>query len=183
MAGGQNRGVARRLAPLALALLALAGCGGSGGGAVVPSIAPAEASALVSAEAKARGTASADAVDACGLLSPAEVAPLIGKDVPGQPSAAGGDGGVCRWENPDDYRSVSVDIGGSGTAANGTLPTWDPAQGPERPLPDGMRALGGGQVEFVAGTRDCTVQVASTITGDADENTAVELARDVRGRL
>ena len=55
--------------------------------------------------------------------------------------------------------------------------------GTERPLPDGMRTFGGGQVEFVAGDRYCSVQVADVIQGDADENTAIELANDVQGRL
>ena len=63
------------------------------------------------------------------------------------------------------------------------MPTADPAMGTERPLPDGMRTFGGGQVEFVAGDRYCSVQVADVIQGDADESTAIELANDVQGRL
>jgi hypothetical protein len=167
-------------------LVLVAACGGTGGGSAsdTPDRSPAEGRAVASAEAQARGPASPEAVDACALLDAAEVEALIGKNGGGRPAGApGGDGGACAWENPDDSHSVSLDIGRSGTAATGTLPAWDPVLGPERPLGDGMRSLGGGQVEFVADTRDCTVQVVAAISGNADEDKAVELARAVRARL
>ena len=107
---------------------------------------------------------------------------IIGSNGGGKDTSAGGNGGGCTWENTDNYYSVTVNVGQTDTAANGTLPPLDPAYGEERPLPDGMRALGGGQVEFVAGTRLCDVQVA-TNSGDSDQDTAVVLAKAVRDRL
>ena len=77
---------------------------------------------------------------------------------------------------------MTVDVAQPGTATNG-LPAWDPALGPERPLPDGMRSLGGGQVEFVAGTRDCSVQVVTDPISKDDEQNAVALAKVVQTRL
>jgi hypothetical protein len=166
---------------LAVLALSLPGCGGSTGGAADPDLST--ESGVLSAEAQARGPSTADAVDACALIDDAEVRSLIGDhDRTATPGNTGGDGGGCTWENQTDYKSVSVDIGATGSAAGGTLPTWDPAMGPERPLPDGMRSLSGGSVDFVAGDRYCNVQVAR-VQGDADEQKAVELARELRGRL
>ena len=170
-----------RLLGCALAVLALslAGCGGST--AADPDLST--ESGVLSAEAEAREPATADAVDACALIDEAEVQSLIGDhDRTATPGNTGGDGGGCTWENQTDYKSVSVDVGATGTAAGGALPTWDPAMGPERTLPDGMRTLGVGQVEFVAGDRYCSVQVAR-LQGDADQQKAVELAKAVQGRL
>jgi hypothetical protein len=143
-------------------------------------------SGVLAAEAEARGPSTADAVDACALIDEAKVRALIGDfERTATPGVTGADGGGCTWENKADYHSVTVDVdvGASGTAAGGALPTADPAMGTERTLPDGMRTFGGGQVEFVAGDRYCSVQVADVIQGDADENTAIELAKDVQGRL
>jgi Protein of unknown function (DUF3558) len=173
-----------RLFGCALAVLALsaAGCGaGSAGGAADPDLST--ESGVLSAEAQARGTSTADAVDACALIDDTEVRSLIGThDRTPTPGNTGGDGGGCTWENQTDYTSVSVDIGRSGSAAGGTLPMWDPAMGPERPLPDGMRSLSGGSVDFVAGDRYSNVQVAR-VRGDADEQKAIELAQKVRAQL
>lgn len=171
-----------RLLACALAALALSACGGSGGGAADPDLST--QSGVLEAEAEARGPSTADAVDACALIDEAEVRDLIGDfQRTANPGVTGSDGGGCTWENQTDYTSVTVDIGASGTAAGGALPTADPAMGTERTLPDGMRTFGGGQVEFVAGDRYCSVQVADVIQGDADENTAIGLAKDVQGRL
>ena len=178
-----------RLLGGALAVLALsaAGCGGgSGGGAIGGAAAPdlTNESSVLSAEQQARGPSTADAVDACALIDEAVVQSLVGDHQrTATPGTSAGDGGGCNWENQTDYHSVSVDIGRTGTAPGNTLPAWDPAMGPERPLPDGMRSLSGGSVEFAAGDRSCTVQVAVAIQGDADENKAIELAESVRGRL
>src|SRR3954454_15617986 len=171
-----------RLLVCALAVLALSACGGSEGGAADPDLST--QSGVLAAEAEARGPSTADAVDACALIDEAKVRALIGDfERTATPGVTGGDGGGCTWENQADYHSVTVDVGASGTAAGGALPTADPAMGTERTLPDGMRTFGGGQVEFVAGDRYCSVQVADVIQGDADENTAIELAKDVQGRL
>jgi Protein of unknown function (DUF3558) len=163
---------------LAVLALSLAGCGESAGGVADPDLS--SESGVLSAEAEARGPSTADAIDACALIDEAEVRSLIGDTKrTATPGNTGGDGGGCTWENQTDYKSVSVDIGRSGSAAGGALPTWDPAMGPERPLPDGMRSLSG-SVDFVAGDRYCNVQVAR-VQGDADEQKAVELARELRG--
>ena len=170
--------VTSRIAP-AVAVLALfaAGCG-----ATVPgSPSPAGGSSVTSALDQARGAPSADAVDACALIPEADVQAIIGSNGGGK-ATTGGNGGSCTWENTDTYYSVTVNVGQTDTAANGTLPPLDPAYGEERPLPDGMRALSVGQVEFVAGTRLCDVQVA-TNGGDSDQDKAVVLAKAVRDRL
>ncbi len=95
----------------------------------------------------------------------------------GSPGAAS----ICTWKTADEL-SVTVDVGQAGTAVNG-LPAWDPALGPEKPLPDGMRSLSGGQVQFVAGTRDCAVQVVTDPFSKDDEQKAVALAKVVQSRL
>jgi Protein of unknown function (DUF3558) len=161
-------------------LVALAGCSSTISGTPGAAGDPTGVPAVVSAENQARGEPTAGAVDACALLPAADVKAIVGDGVDGQ-ATPGGDGGKCTWENQTNYYSVTVDIGSTGTAASG-LPAWDKALGPERPLPDGMRSWSGGQVEFVGGTRDCFLQVASN-GGDADEKKAVELARKVRDQL
>src|SRR6476659_4434081 len=47
----------------------------------------------------------------------------------------------------------------------------------------GMRSLSGGQVQFVAGTRDCAVQVVTDPFSKDDEQKAVALAKVVQSRL
>jgi hypothetical protein len=156
---------------LALALVGLtAGCSGTVAG--TPS---AEGAATPAAAA-----ADAPAVDACSLLKPDEVQALIGANDGGKGTTGGRS--VCVWTNPAEL-SVTVDIGNPDTAING-LPAWDPALGPERPLGDGMRSLGGGgQVEFVAATRDCTVQVVTDPFSKDDDAKAVALAKVVQSRV
>lgn len=166
-------------------LIALAGCGGGtvagSGSAASPE------SAIASAENEAQdrvgGPSTDNAVDACALLTEDDVEPYVGDGVEGRSNSVGGDGGSCTWENPDDYHSVTLEIGLSGTAAGGELPEWDDTIGPEQPLPGDMRAWGGGQVEFVVDTRDCFLQVATTSGGDADQQAAVELIEKVRDQL
>jgi hypothetical protein len=118
-------------------------------------------------------------VNACTLLKPDEVQGLIGANDGGK--GAPGAHSICTWTTAEEL-SVTVDVAPPGTAVNG-LPAWDPAFGPERPLPDGMRSLSGGQVEFVAGTRDCSVQVVTDPTSKDDEQRAVALAKVVQSRL
>jgi hypothetical protein len=129
--------------------------------------------------APAAGAEEAAPVNACTLLKPEEVQGLIGANDGGK--GAPGPHSICTWTNPDEL-SVTVDVAQPGTAVNG-LPAWDPALGPERPLADGMRSLSGGQVEFVAGTRDCAVQVVTDPTSKDDEQRAVALAKVIQSRL
>ena len=120
------------------------------------------------AGAAAAGGGGAAPVDACTLLKPDEVQGLIGANDGGK--GAPGEHSICTWTTADEL-SVTVDVAQPGTAVNG-LPAWDPTLGPERPLPGGMRSLGGGQVEFVAGTRDCSVQVVTDPASKDDEQTS-----------
>jgi hypothetical protein len=168
----------------AVVLVVVAGCASTvAGSPAAAGAVPAEASAIVSAENQAGGTTGAGAVDACALLSAADVKPVVGDGVSGEKNPAADDGGKCTWENQDTYNSVTVEVGASGSAPGGALPKWDPALGAEHPLPDGMRTVITGQVEFVAGDRDCSVQVATATPGSSDEKKAVELAGKVRGQL
>ncbi len=157
-----------RAVALLVVALAVAGCSTSVPGTPAP------------AGAAAAGGDGNDApVDACKLLKPDEVQGLIGANDGGK--GAPGAHSICTWTTAAEL-SVTVDVAQPGTAVNG-LPAWDPALGPERPLPDGMRSLGGGQVEFVAGTRDCAVQVVTDPTSKDDEQRAVALAKVVQSRL
>jgi hypothetical protein len=160
---------------LALAVVGLtAGCGGTVAGT------PSAEGAPPSPAAEGAPTGDTARVDACSLLKPDEVQALIGANDGGKGTTSGRS--ICIWTNPAEL-SVTVDIGDPDTAING-LPTLDPALGPERPLGDGMRSLGGGgQVEFVAGTRDCSVQVVTDPTSKDDDAKAVALAKVVQGRL
>lgn len=163
------------LCRLALAVVVVgltAGCGGTVAGSPSPA-------GAAGSSAQANAPTSTD-VDACTLLKPEEVQALIGANDGGKGTTSGRS--VCTWTNPAEL-SVTVDIGGPDTAING-LPAWDPALGPERPLADGMRSLGGGgQVEFVAADRDCTVQVVTDPTSNDDDAKAVQLAKLIQGRL
>jgi hypothetical protein len=159
---------------LVLAVVGLtAGCSGTVAGS------PRAEGAATSAAADG-AAADAPAIDACSLLKPDEVQALIGANDGGKGSTTGRS--VCVWTNPAEL-SVTVDIGNPDTAING-LPAWDPALGPERPLGDGMRSLGGGgSVEFVAATRDCNVQVVTDPFSKDDDAKAVALAKVVQSRV
>src|SRR6476661_4585184 len=135
--------------------VALAGCGKS---ADKP---PASESSQSSAAPAAAG------IDACTLISADDQMP------------------ACTWENRDTYESVTVEIGNPGTAINGTLAPPEPGF-PEvgTPGPDGMRFLASGMVEFPAGGRSNTVQVAVlALMGQDADNAAVDLAHKIGGRL
>lgn len=125
------------------------------------------------------------AINACTLVSPDDIAKLLGKPVEGRPIGAAPDAPACTWENRDTYESVTVEIGNPGTAANGTLPPPPPGM-PEAgtPGPDGMRFVASGMVEFPAAGRSNTVQVAvlKLLGADAD-NAAVDLARKIGPQL
>ena len=159
-----------RIAALCVVAVALVGCS-----TTVTGSPAAEGAAPAAAGNDGEGAP----VDACKLLEPAEVQELIGANDGGKghPGAAS----TCTWKTADEL-SVTVDVGQSGTAISG-LPAWDPALGPEKPLPDGMRSLSGGQVQFVAGTRDCAVQVVTDPFSKDDEQKAVALAKVVQSRL
>jgi hypothetical protein len=122
------------------------------------------------------------AIDACKLISPDDIAKLLGSPTPGRPL---GNAVACTWENKDTYESVTLEIGNPGTAVNNTLPPAEPGM-PDvgTPGPDGMRMLASGMVEFPAGGRSNTVQVAVLkLLGQDADNAAVDLARKVGPQL
>jgi hypothetical protein len=162
--------IGRRIAALLVAAVAVAACSTSVAGS------PAPEGAAPAAAGSGGGGAT---VDACTLLKPEEVQELIGANDGGKGTP--GEASICTWKTADEL-SVTVDVGQAGTAVNG-LPAWEPALGPEKPLPDGMRSLSGGQVQFVAGTRDCAVQVVTDPFSKDDEQKAVALAKVVQSRL
>lgn len=124
---------------------------------------------------------SAPVDDACALIDDATITELIGDHPPGSPTGAGTDAPGCVWENPDNYYSVTVDIGSPGTAVNGTLPPLP--EGIEgTPAPNGMRYLGGA-LEFAAGGRYNSVQIANNQPGDATDAKTVELAESIADQL
>ncbi len=114
------------------------------------------------APAAARTAASAvNRINACAMVSARDIAGLLGTTVEGKSTGKVSDMGDCIWENAVTEESISVEIGNPGTAPNNTLPP--PESGfpdPATPAPDGMRFLGGGGVEFAAGDRINSVQVA-----------------------
>ena len=162
----------------AAACCAAAGCSGSGSDSATPSIAPGTATASDSSGDTA-------AIDACSLLAAEDISALLGGAVEGKSTTTDPRLPGCIWENPATYESVSVEIGNSNTAVNGTLPPPEPGF-PEvgTPGPDGMRFLGPGLVEFAAGGRSNTVQVAVlSMAGDEANAAAVELARKIGPQL
>jgi hypothetical protein len=150
----------------AAALLALPGCSGSS-----PDAGP----ALDRTQAATGGD---DAeVDACALLTKAEIAAVLEVEVSGT-----GSGGSCHWEDENTYNSVTLDIGDARTAADGTLP--DPLPGAKvEPGPDGIRYSSGNVAEFIVDGRACQVQVVTKVTDESDRPAAVRLIGLVRDRM
>ncbi len=172
----------------ALALAVLAAVAAGCGTAAAPSSAGSEESRVVAAESQAANALPQQGgppVDACALLPAATVTALTGPNDGGKadpPTNQGG--GTCTWTNQTNQYNVTVEVDGTGTAAGGVLPTLDPSFGPAQSLPNGMRSLGGGVVQFTAGDRLCQVQVSTLdSTGKPDQDVAAELAGTVRGKL
>lgn len=169
----------REKAPLlavvpAVGALFLAGCGAESAPADGPQ---------PPGQAATSAAAASPPIDACSLVPADKITELLGTPVEGVATDAEGSG--CLWENPQNYESVSVEIGDPNTAVNGTLPPPEPGF-PEvgTPGPDGMRFLGSGVVEFPAGGRSNTVQVAVlSMMGDAANDAGVELARIITPQL
>mgnify|MGYP001077257199 CR=1 FL=1 len=170
---------ARLAAPLIAAALAFAvsACGGSTPG--TGSASDLEAAKATAGELVGSGGAP---VDACALLKPADVQAIIGTTVEGKPDTAPGDAGGCTWQNDDNYYSVTVSIGGSGTAPGNTLPAAQPERGTVTPMSGGMRGLPGGVVQFASDNRACEIQVA-TNSGSQDQQKAAGVANKVKAAL
>lgn len=168
-----------RVSPLVAAALLVAGCGSVLPGSAAPSAAPApsDGSAATTADGSGATSAGASPID-CTFLSAPEVAALIGSSPEGRASGTG-----CTWEDQQTYKSVTIEVDQPGTAANGTLPEWDPAFGPERTLPGGMRDINGA-VQFVCGgTRLCQVQVATAEDSAGDRAKALALVAKVKAKV
>jgi hypothetical protein len=136
-----------------------------------------------SSAASAKSSATSAPIDACSLLSAEDISALLGTTVQGKSTSINPEVADCKWENPANYESVSLEIGNPGTAPDNTLPPADPAYG-FTPGPDGMRYTGSGQVEFPAGNRSNTVQVAVLKMSAEEVNAAsVGLARKVGPKI
>lgn len=156
----------------------IAGCGATVAG-TASTVNPL-ATGLAAAEQQARSMAEpqgGDDVDACGLLTAAEIQQVIGQN-----SGPRGSGRTCTWENTDDYHSVTVDIGVTGSAVDGHLPDPMPGASTEDG-PDGIRYSSGNVAEFLIGTRACQIQVVTSVTDNSDRPTMVRLIALIRQRL
>ena len=154
--------------------VALAGCGNSD-----------DKSAASEQSSQSSAAPAASGIDACKLISADDITKLLGKPVNSRPLGTDPEMPACTWENRDTYESVTVEIGNPGTAVNGTLPPPEPGF-PEVGTagPDGMRLLASGMVEFPAGGRSNTVQVAVlALMGQDADNAAVDLARKIGSQL
>ncbi|MCV7100816.1 hypothetical protein [Mycobacterium palustre] len=119
------------------------------------------------------------------MVAPQDISSLLGVSVTGVSTGKTAQMGDCTWTNPATEESVSLTISNPGTAADNKLPA--PPSGfplPNGPGPDGMRYLGGGQVEFAAGNRSNTVQVAVLRLSPSQANAAaVDLARKIAPKV
>ena len=166
---------------LLLTGLGAAGCSSDTQPAAAPPTAASSAASAASGAEPAASEAAPVAIDACSLISPEDISALLGVTVEGVSTSNLPETPACTWENPANDESVSVDIGSPDTAINGTLPPLDPAfAAMATPGPDGMRFMGDGVVDFVAGRRLNSVQVAvlSMLGGQASD-AAVDLARKI----
>jgi hypothetical protein len=154
---------------------ALAGCGAGSGPHTV-------GAGSASAKSGSPSSTAAQALDACALVSAADISTLLGVTVDGRSTTTDPDMPGCIWENPASEESVSVEIGNEETALNNILPPPEPGF-PDltTPGPEGMRFLGSGSVEFAAGGRSNTVQVAVLrMLGDEANAAAVNLAKKIQ---
>jgi hypothetical protein len=120
-------------------------------------------------------------MDVCSMLSPQDISAVLGVTVQGKSTGKDPEMGDCAWENPSTQESVSVQISNPGTALNNVLRPAEPGfPDASTPGPDGMRFMGGGMVEFAAGNRSNTVQVAVlSLSPDQANSAAVNLARKI----
>jgi hypothetical protein len=158
------------LLALSTATVALSGCAGSGQK-------PASAGANdVGVTPRADAEVS---VDVCALLTEVEVQRYLGAGGAGVPSGET----ACEWRNAATEESVTLSVYAAGTNVSGTL---DPVSdyGNTEPLPElgesARYSPGGGIVEFIAGDRDCELQIT---VQDQDQRrrgaiALVTLARD-----
>ncbi len=152
----------------------VAGCGSNSAptGAGAPPLAQSPAGAKPS---------SASHIDACSMIAPQEISSLLAAPATGVSTGKDPTQADCTWTNSATEESISLTISNPGTALDNKLPPAEPGfPDPTTPGPDGMRYLGGGGVEFAAGDRVNTVQVAVLRMSPDDANAAaVKLAREI----
>ncbi|WP_046508897.1 hypothetical protein [Streptomyces odonnellii] len=163
------------LAAACLVLLLVPTAAACGSDTATDTRTPDDRASRPSASREPDAAAPAGKVDACTLLKPAEITPVIGKNDGGRPDGGVGES-VCLWENPDTYHSVTLSIGSPGTAVPG-----QPASGADSP--DGIGFGSGNMAEFVVDDRACTLQVVTSVTDESDRPTAEKLIGLVRTRL
>jgi hypothetical protein len=120
-------------------------------------------------------------IDACSMVAPQDVSSLLGVSAPGKSTGTDPQMGNCTWTNSATEESIDLSIGNPGTAPNNTLPPPE-AGFPDATTagPDGMRLMGGGGVEFAAGNRSNTIQVAVLrLSSDQANSAAINLARKI----
>ncbi|WP_425172374.1 hypothetical protein [Mycobacterium sp.] len=166
-------GMRRLVVAAALLCCAAAGCQSQSGSSTSGSAGPAPGS---------QAAHTAKPIDVCSMLSPQDISAVLGVTVQGKSTGKDPEMGACAWENPSTQESVSVEISNPGTARNNVLPSAEPGfPDPTTPGPDGMRYMGGGgTVEFAAGDRSNTVQVAVlSLSADQANSAAIDLARKI----
>lgn len=162
-----------RVLVVAAVSVLVAGCSSGGSGTAAPASGPTAAAAPASA-----APTGGDRLIDCSFLTPAELEALIGASPAGRQE---GDG--CTWEDPQTSKSVTIEASGPDSAPGGKLPAWDPALGPERTLPGGLRDVNGA-VQFVCGgTRWCQVQVATAGDAAGDRAKSLALVAKVRAKV
>jgi hypothetical protein len=172
----RSNGVPGRLALLGVAVVlggAVAGCQSNNSSNNGP---PNGSNGAAGAAASA-----AKPIDACSMVAPQDVSSLLGVSAPGKSTGTDPQMGNCAWTNSATEESISLTISNPGTAPNNTLPPPEAGfPNPTAPGPDGMRLMGGGMVEFAAGNRDNTVQVAVLrLSSDQANSAAIDLARKI----
>lgn len=175
----------RRRTPAAIAgalltLLALSACSGGSGGPDGPDAGPAAEGLPTSipddVTALDPGSGTAEKIDACALLTAAEVRALV-PTAPAQGEQIGLS--ACEWVDRTTYNLVRIRIGAPGTVVGGTLPP--PVLSRTLDGPDGIRFAGGYSIaEFEIDGRACQVDI---INGKADQAQMVATVAKVRDRF
>jgi hypothetical protein len=165
---------ARTLVAIAALSCVVAGCGSSRPSSSAGAPGSAESAATTKPSA-------AKHIDACSMIAPQEISSLLGAPATGVSTGKDPTQADCTWTNSATDESISLTISNPGTALNNKLPPEEAGfPDPTTPGPDGMRYMGGGVVEFAAGNRVNTVQVAVLrMSSDEANAAAVKLAHEI----
>jgi hypothetical protein len=177
-----------RLGSIAALTLLVAGCGGDSGsessasrgatGLPATSISDSAPSSDGGAGSDTSGSGEGNEIDACSLIPDADATAVLGEAFDAKtPTSGSGGGSECEWHTASEY-SITLEVGGSGTAPGNKL-ELDPILGEPKPidaLGDQGALMPGGVVYFAAGNRLNYLQVVSKTAGGADGQGATELA-------